>query len=88
MYFSKISAFALTSLSVAWASPTLNARQNGVTCQTSDGSPETGDVTFVINEIRDRGDNCRQTNGAASRKIPSALDILHTTDLAQSVLRW
>ncbi|KAK7744745.1 hypothetical protein SLS62_010047 [Diatrype stigma] len=48
------------------AGPLLNDRQNGVTCQTSDGSPETGDVTSVINELKGRGGACPNTNGEAS----------------------
>ena len=47
-------------------SPLLETRQNGVTCQTSDGSPKTGDVTDVINQLRGRGGNCPQKNGEAS----------------------
>ena len=71
MYF-----FAATTLTLAatlplvFGSPILDARQNGVTCQTSDGSPVTGDVTDVINQLRGLGGHCPQTNGEASGKRP------------------
>lgn len=60
---------ALTFASAAFTSalpPNLNTRQNGVTCQTSSGSPDTGDVTDVINQLGGRGEKCPQTNGHAS----------------------
>ncbi|KAL6716085.1 hypothetical protein ACLMJK_005651 [Lecanora helva] len=62
---------ATTLLSLFAAITTINAgvlipRQNGVTCQTSSGSPDTGDVTDVINQIRGQGGLCPQTNGHAS----------------------
>lgn len=69
MYFSKATALALVSLTFASASPLLEMRQNGVTCQTSEASPKNEDVTFVINELKGRGGSCAQTNGAASGKF-------------------
>ncbi len=71
MYFSKaVTVVALaSSFTIAAASPLLEFRQNGVTCQTSDGSPENEDVTFVINELKGRGGSCPQTNGDASGKF-------------------
>lgn len=38
----------------ASAAPSLELRQNGITCQTSAGSPKTVDVTTVINDIESR----------------------------------
>ncbi|KAI0388161.1 hypothetical protein F5Y04DRAFT_287024 [Hypomontagnella monticulosa] len=69
MYFSKAAiATLLTALTLASASPMLEDRQSGATCQTSDGSPDTGDVTDVINELkgRDPSEKCPNTNGQAS----------------------
>ncbi|KAI1746442.1 hypothetical protein F4782DRAFT_544252 [Xylaria castorea] len=56
MYFTKATAVVLLSaLSLATAMPALDSRQNGVTCQTSDGSPE-----------KRQGGDCPNTNGQAS----------------------
>lgn len=71
MHFSKATVLAVVaSIPLALGSPTLFSRQNGVTCQTSSGSPFTGDVTLVINELKGRGDKakCAQTNDSASSK--------------------
>ncbi|KAI4273974.1 MAG: hypothetical protein L6R38_006209 [Xanthoria sp. 2 TBL-2021] len=57
--------FAAAALTSALP-PTLHPRQNGVTCQTSDGSPTTEDVTAVINELGGQGGKCPQTNDVAS----------------------
>lgn len=67
MFMPKATLVALvSSLALISASPLLGTRQNGVTCQTSDGSPETGDITYVINELNGRGGNCYQSNDVAS----------------------
>lgn len=69
MYFFKATALAVLAASqVVLGSPILETRQNGVTCQTSSGSPLTGDVTAVINELRGRGGSCAQKNDKASGK--------------------
>ena len=69
MYLFKATSLALLAASpVVFGSPLLEIRQNGVTCQTSSGSPLTDDVTNVINELNGRGGNCNQTNGEASGK--------------------
>ena len=69
MYFTKATVLALVAAtSAALSSPILETRQNGVTCQTSSGSPTTDDVTDVINQLRGQGGNCPQTNGEASGK--------------------
>jgi len=69
MYFSKISAVALMSTAAVWASPVLDTRQNGLSCQTSSDSPDTTDVTSVINQVRGQGGICRQGNSQASSEI-------------------
>lgn len=67
MHFSKATAIAIVAaLPLALSSPVLSTRQNGVTCQTSSASPGTDDVTAVINDLKDRGGNCPNTNGHAS----------------------
>ena len=74
MYFTKATVLALfTAIPLGLSSPILETRQNGVTCQTSSGSPLTTDVTDVINQLRGQGGNCPQTNGEASGNplIPS-----------------
>lgn len=69
MYFTKTTVLALVAaIPLALSSPILETRQNGVTCQTSSGSPLTPDVTDVINQLRGQGGNCPQTNGEASGK--------------------
>lgn len=69
MHFSKATAIAIaTILSKTLASPILDERQNGVTCQTSAGSPLTGDVTAVINQLKGQGGDCSNTNDKASGK--------------------
>ena len=74
MYFSKITTFAIVAaFPAAFSSPILDARQDGTTCQTSSGSPLTGDVTAVINQLKGLGAGilCAQTNGEASGKSSS-----------------
>ncbi|KAI3325927.1 hypothetical protein HD806DRAFT_532582 [Xylariaceae sp. AK1471] len=66
MYFSTTTVTLLAGLSLASATPFLNTRQNGVTCQTSSGSPNTKDVTNTINELKGRGGECANKNGEAS----------------------
>ena len=74
MHFSKAIPLALIAvLPLALGSPTLNTRQNGVTCQTSNGSPLTNDVTDVINQLNGQGGSCPQTNGDASGEKPRLL---------------
>ena len=69
MYFTKATVLALiAAIPLALSSPILESRQNGVTCQTSSGSPLTDDVTDVINQLRGQGGSCPQTNGEASGK--------------------
>lgn len=46
----------------------LQMRQNGVTCQTSDGYSITRDVSKIINEVRGRGGSCPNTTSEASGK--------------------
>jgi len=53
-------------LGLATAMPSLDSRQNGVTCQTSDASPTNEKVTNAINELKGRGGDCPNTNGEAS----------------------
>jgi hypothetical protein len=67
MQFTTSALFAALAAAVS-AAPALHVRQNGVTCQTTDGSPYTSDVTSVINEIRGRGDDaiCDNQNDVAS----------------------
>ncbi|KAL8693811.1 MAG: hypothetical protein Q9224_003685 [Gallowayella concinna] len=51
-----------------YGASTLNTRQNGVTCQTSGGSPKTKAVTDAINELGGSGRvKCPQLNGVASK---------------------
>lgn len=64
----------LSRLSLSLASAILQDRQNGVTCQTSDGSPTTADVTSVINQVRGQGGDCKNTNGAGSGKLRRIMD--------------
>ena len=79
MHFSKATAIAITTLlSKTLASPILDARQNGVTCQTSIGSPFTGDVTAVINQLKGQGGDCTNTNDQASGKSSNPLIISDT----------
>ena len=76
MYFSKVTVLAVLAASpLVLGSPIIQTRQNGVTCQTSSGSPLTDDVTAVINQLKGRGGNCDQTNDKGSGKswIPSIL---------------
>ena len=69
MFFLKaIALAALATSPVVLGSPILEDRQNGVTCQTSSGSPLTDDVTAVINKLKGRGGSCDQKNGKASGK--------------------
>lgn len=63
----------LAALPLAFTSPTnLNPRQNGLTCQTTTGSPITLDVGLAVHELRDRGGRCRQSNGEGSGMSPSS----------------
>jgi len=66
----------LAIMAVVSAAPVLETRQNGVTCQTSNGSPFTDAVTDVINQLKGYGADaiCENTNDEASRKskIPFA----------------
>ena len=78
MFFSKATKVALiTAFPLVLGKPILETRQNGVTCQTSSGSPDTGDVTDVINQLNGypAGSNCSQSNGHASGK---SYDILNS----------
>ena len=70
MYLSKAIVVGIaTILPITLASPILEGRQNGVTCQTSSGSPLTGDVTSVINQLNGEGGNdCSNRNNAGSGK--------------------
>lgn len=75
MYLSRPTITALVAaLPAAIGFPTLSPRQNGVTCQTSDASPVTGDITDVINQLRGGGGSCPQTNGEASGRSSGLLD--------------
>ena len=69
MHFSRATILALASLlpALTMQSPVL-PRQDGAYCQTSTGSPLTGDVTDVINQLKGWGPDalCPQTNGEAS----------------------
>ncbi|KAM0803717.1 hypothetical protein BDR22DRAFT_839699 [Usnea florida] len=66
MYTKAITTFTFVlATALATASP-LIPRQDGVTCQTSDASPKTADVTDVINQLTGQGGLCPQTNGKAS----------------------
>ncbi|CAL8579626.1 hypothetical protein XPA_005361 [Xanthoria parietina] len=79
---------ALTFASAAFTSalpPNLNTRQNGVTCQTSSGSPDTGDVTDVINQLRGRGGKCPQTNGHASDCTTLGMDCATVAGYANQI---
>lgn len=69
MHFSKATVVGIaTILPITLASPILEGRQNGVTCQTSSGSPLTGDVTSAINQLNGQGGDCSNTNDKASGK--------------------
>ena len=69
MHVFKATALAVLAASpVVLGSPILDNRQNGVTCQTSSGSPLTGYVTDVINQLSGRGGICAQTNHEGSGK--------------------
>lgn len=69
MHFSRATILAFASLlpTLTMQSPVL-PRQQGAYCQTSTGSPLTGDITDVINQLNgyDPGALCPQTNGEAS----------------------
>lgn len=74
MYFSKATALAIiAAIPTVLGTPILDTRQNGVTCQTSSGSPLTDDVTAVINDLNGRSGNCPQTNDKASGESFSSL---------------
>ena len=67
MHFSSVIATAiLAALPVIMGSPALETRQNGVSCQTSSGSPTTEDVTAVINQLKGQGGDCSNGNDAGS----------------------
>lgn len=81
MYFTKATVLAfIAAIPLTLSSPILETRQNGVTCQTSSGSPITADVTDVINQLRGQGGSCPQTNGEASGKPFYPLNSLFTED--------
>ena len=69
MHFSRATILAFASLlpTLTMQSPVL-PRQDGAYCQTSAGSPKTGDVTDVVNQLNgyDPGALCPQTNDKAS----------------------
>ena len=70
MYFSATTFIALTAaIPAILGSPLLESRQNGVTCQTSNGSPFTGHVTDVINQLNGQGGTCGQSNKDGSGKF-------------------
>ena len=68
MYTSAITA--TLALALFTFSPLTSAallpRQNGISCQTSDGSPTTDDVTAVINQLKGKGGDCTNGNGKGS----------------------
>ncbi|KKY23412.1 hypothetical protein UCDDS831_g03143 [Diplodia seriata] len=61
------SAKSIIALFLAAAFPSAILAQEGVTCQTTAGSPKTESVTDVINQLRGHGGTCEQTNCAASK---------------------
>lgn len=70
MYTKQAAIFALAALApLIGARAGVSRRQDGVTCQTSTGSPTLLDITNVINELKGRGPDavCSQTNGKASK---------------------
>lgn len=81
MFISKpIVVVLLSGLNLSLASAILHDRQNGVTCQTSDASPTTADVTSVINQVRGKGGDCKNTNGAGSGKSLRIMDDRRSLD--------
>ena len=65
LFSSAIATAILAALPVTMGSPVLDTRQTGVTCQTSDASPETGDIIAVINQLKGRDGDCSNTNDEA-----------------------
>jgi hypothetical protein len=80
MQFTTSALLAALAVTVS-AAPSLLVRQNGVTFQTTDGSPKTVDVTNGINEIDGRGADaiCDNPNGSASGM--SSTYLLELSDL-------
>ena len=60
-FTSAIATAVIAALPVVHGSPILDTRQDGVTCQTSSGSPKTEDVTAVINQLKGQGGNFPNT---------------------------
>ena len=68
MHFSSAIAIAILAAlpPVTVGSSVLDARQNAVTCQTSDASPTTEDVTQLIGVINTQPGDCSNKNGKVS----------------------
>jgi hypothetical protein len=81
MYFSKTTVVAfIGTLALASATPLVTERQNGVSCQTSSGSPKNKDVTDVINEVKGKGGKCGNSNSEASGEYYPTLATSLPTD--------
>ena len=79
MHLSKAIAVGIAIiLPITLASPILEGRQNGVTCQTSSGSPLTGDVTAIINQLNEQGGDCNNENSEVSNKSSIILIVSET----------
>ncbi|MCJ1280066.1 hypothetical protein MMC21_007891 [Puttea exsequens] len=69
MYFNRSTILSLVSLLPALSlQAAVIPRQSGVYCQTSSASPDTADITLVINQLKGEGPDaiCGQNNGHAS----------------------
>ncbi|KAL9064278.1 MAG: hypothetical protein Q9161_008978 [Pseudevernia consocians] len=70
MHLSKAIAVGIAIiLPITLTSSILEGRQNDVTCQTSSGSPLTGDVTAAINQLNEQGGDCSNENSEALDQI-------------------
>lgn len=64
---SLLAVVILPALALGFPASAIFNRQTGTSCQSSSGSPSTGDLTDAINELKGKGDiMCYQENGAAS----------------------
>lgn len=71
MFISKATVVAcLSSLALVQASPApLTRKDDAVSCQTSDGSPNVDDVTRAIYKLRANAGTCKAENSVGSRKF-------------------
>lgn len=84
MYFTTTTFLTLiASIPMILGSPILETRQSGTICQTSNGSPETKDVTDVINQLRGQGGLCPQINPGNSGRSPPSLSPLPPKEIPE-----